>query len=60
MPALKFLYQRLLAGESFGVIEQHRLGGTYFWDVLHANNKYIYLIYYYQKVIIYLNCTNII
>lgn len=46
MPALKFLYQRLLAGESFGMIEQHRLGGTYFWEVLHANNKYIYWTHY--------------
>ena len=41
MTALKLIYDRLLAGESFGKIDQHRQGGTYFWDVLYFDGTYI-------------------
>ena len=41
MSALKLIYDKLLAGEEFGTIDQHRLGGTYFWTVLSADNTYI-------------------
>ena len=42
MTALKLIYANLLKGEAFGRIEKHRMGGTYFWDVLSADNQYIY------------------
>ena len=41
MTALKLIYSKLIAGEVFGKIDEHRLGGTYFWDVLWMNNNYI-------------------
>ena len=41
MSALKLIYDKLLAGEEFGTIDQHRLGGTYFWRVLSADKQYI-------------------
>lgn len=45
MSALKIIYKKLQNGEIFGKIEPHRMGGTYFWDVLWAYNiqaqKYI-------------------
>ena len=34
MSALKLIYEKLFAGEIFGTIDKHRLGATYFWDVL--------------------------
>lgn len=42
MSALKLIYAKLLEGESFGTVEPHRQGGTFFWDVLSADNTYIY------------------
>ena len=42
MAALKLIYAKLLAGEIFGKIDEHRMGGTYFWDVLSADRQYIY------------------
>lgn len=41
MTGLKFIYDKLKAGEIFGVIEPHRLGGTYFWEVLLIDNGFI-------------------
>lgn len=38
MSALKLIYSKLLKGESFGKIDKHRQGGTYFWDVLYIGN----------------------
>ena len=46
MATLKFIYDKLIAGEVFGKIEQHRLGGAYFWDVLSANKEHIHWRYY--------------
>ena len=46
MSSLKFIYDKLRAGEIFGKIEKHNQGGTYFWDVLSANNEYIYWTHY--------------
>lgn len=46
MQALKLIYSMLLAGESFGKIDEFRLGGTYFWDVLSADETYIYWRHY--------------
>lgn len=46
MATLKFIYDKLIAGEIFGKIEQHRLGGTYFWDVLSASKEYIHWRHY--------------
>lgn len=42
MSSLKFIYDKLREGEAFGLIDKHRLGGTYFWDVLWADNEYIH------------------
>lgn len=42
MSSLKLIFQKLLEGEVFGKIDKHRQGGTYFWDVLSADNEYIY------------------
>lgn len=38
MSSLKFIYDKLQQGEIFGSIEKHRLGGTYFWDVMCIGN----------------------
>lgn len=38
MSALKLIYDKLLAGECFGKIDEHSQGGTYFWDVLSIGN----------------------
>ena len=46
MSALKYIYDKLIAGECFGTIEPHRLGGTYFWDVLWADAEYIHWKHY--------------
>lgn len=46
MSAIKFIYRKLLDGEVFGRIEEHRMGGTYFWDVLSADKEYIYWRHY--------------
>lgn len=46
MATLKFIYDKLIAGEIFGKIEQHRLGGTYFWEVLSSDDKYIHWRHY--------------
>lgn len=42
MSSFKFIYDKLRAGEIFGKIDEHNQGGTYFWDVLRADNEYIY------------------
>lgn len=34
MKALQLIYNKLLDGEMFGIINKHRQGGTYFWTVL--------------------------
>ena len=34
MQALELIWEKLQNGESFGEIIPHRLGGTFFWDVL--------------------------
>ena len=41
MSTLKFIYNKLIDGEIFGSIRKSSLGGTYFWDVLSSNGKYI-------------------
>ena len=41
MRAYKLIYSMLLSGESFGTINQFRLGGTYFHDVLSTDKTYI-------------------
>lgn len=46
MSTIKFIYDKLIAGEKFGKIDKHRLGGTYFWDVLSADKYYIYWRHY--------------
>lgn len=46
MAALMLIYDKLIAGESFGLIGKHRLGGTYFWDVLYYDRNYIQWRYY--------------
>lgn len=46
MSSLKFIYDKLRAGEIFGKISEHNQGGTYFWDVLSADNEYIYWRHY--------------
>jgi len=49
MSAYKFIYEKLLAGEMFGSIEKHRMGGAYFWDVLYADKLYIHWRHYGQS-----------
>lgn len=39
--ALKLIFDKLLEGVCFGEIREHRMGGTYFWEVLGIHNKYI-------------------
>jgi hypothetical protein len=42
--ALEKIYEMLQNGESFGEVLPHRLGGTFFWDVLSVSpvgKKYI-------------------
>lgn len=34
MTALDLIYEGIKKGTVYGKIEEHRLGGTYFWDVL--------------------------
>lgn len=46
MSTLKFIYHKLMNGESFGSIEPHRLGGTYFWLVLYSDGQFIYWTHY--------------
>ena len=46
MNALKLIYDKLKTGDSFGKIDEHRDGGTYFWTVLSANEYYIYWNHY--------------
>ena len=46
MTALKLIYDKLLNGVVFGKIDKHRQGGTYFWNVLSADNMYIYWRHY--------------
>jgi len=46
MTALDLIYDKLKAGESFGKIEPHRQGGTYFWQVLSADEKFIHWNHY--------------
>ena len=41
MSSLKFIFRKLLEGEVFGIIDKHRQGGSYFWEVLSADNMYI-------------------
>jgi len=42
MPSLKLIYDKIRAGEIFGKIDKHRLGGSYFWDVLWIENGFIH------------------
>ncbi len=46
MSALELIYDKLLEGESFGKIEKHNAGGTYFWNVLSSDKVYIYWRHY--------------
>ena len=41
MSSLKFLYDKLLAGEVFGHIVSLKRGSTVFFDALSADSKYI-------------------
>ena len=44
MSAMELIWQKLQDGETFGEILPHRLGGTFFWDVLSVSpvgKKYI-------------------
>ena len=42
MTALSFLYEKLVSGERFGMADQHRLGGTLFYETLSADKDFIY------------------
>ena len=48
MTALKLIYDKLHKGEVFGKIDEHRLGGTYFWQVLNMD--------FIQNLICYRHC----
>ena len=44
--ATRELFNRLNAGEVFVEILPHRLGGTFFWQVLSADSRFIYWRHY--------------
>lgn len=42
MKAIDLIYEKLQEGEVFGTVDIHRLGGTYFHEVLGLHNNYIH------------------